>query len=161
MTALNVTVIGRDKLQVRIDQMPAAVHAEVYKEVRTTAFDMERYVVGSKLSGQVLNKITGRLQMSIHSDARDDGSAVIGRIFSAAPMPYARPHEFGFTGSETVKAHIRDTIFGRKVKPFLVNSFTRHVNLPERSFLRSTLSDWKEKIVQRLTAAVAKGVAAP
>lgn len=153
---LSITLVGKEQVVARLDRMPGKIHDAVFKEITELCLMIENYVKTQKLSGQVLNKISGRLQSSIHGDElpRDSGGTITGRIFSAAPMPYAAIHEFGFHGTETVREHIRTTVFGKKVSPFTVPSFTRTMNMPERSFLRSSLTDNAPKIIQGLKDAI-------
>ena len=155
---LNVTITGLDKVVSKYEQMPNKIHDGVFRAVTKLALMLEGYVKTQKLSGQVLNKQTGRLMSSIHNDITDQGTSIIGRVFSAQPMPYAAIHEFGFSGSETVRAHIRTMVFGREVGPFTVPSFTRQMNMPERSFMRSSLKENEQRIIQDINTAVDKAV---
>lgn len=157
---IGVTVTGAEEVKVKFAAMPANVHNALLKAVGLLSLDLERHVKQDKLEGQVLRHITGRLQGSIHSQQppADNGTTIIGRVYSAN-CNYAAIHEYGFQGSETVKAHIRTHLFGRDVAPFMVPSFTRTVNMPERSFLRSSLKDFSEKITTTLEAAARKAMA--
>ena len=54
-----------------------------------------------------LDVVTARLRNSIATDVQRSGKGVIGRIGSN--VKYARFHEFGFTGTQQVRAHARHT----------------------------------------------------
>lgn len=157
VTLLNVTLVGQKELIAKLSAMSAKVGDELFKTVTSLALYMENYVKSNKLAGQVLNHISGRLQSSIHSRVARAAASVIGSVFSAAPMPYAAIHEFGFNGSENVRQHMRSVLFGREVEPFSVGPFTRTMHMPERSFMRSSLADNRQKIVDEMTAAVMRG----
>lgn len=154
-----VQVIGAQEAIATFQKMPRTLHDELLKAITILALDLERHVKTDKLEGQVLNHITGRLQGSIHSETNDKGTEIIGRVYSSG-CNYAAIHEYGFSGTETVREHIRTHVFGREVDPFTVPSFTREMNMPERSFLRSALQDFQEQIVKGIGDAVQKAGAA-
>lgn len=160
---VNVTVIGGKELIARFSSMPRRVHDELFKSVTKLSLQLENYIKTNKLSGQVLNKISGRLQSSIHSRVSDTGTKITGSAFSAAPMPYAAIHEYG----GTIPAHeifaknaqaLRFMIGGKIV--FAKSVQIPDVKMPERSFMRSALADKRVAIIQELTAAVTRGTAA-
>jgi phage gpG-like protein len=116
-----------------------------------------RNVKGNKLSGQVLNVRTGRLRRSINGRTvmtnPDRPEGTVG-----TNVVYARPHEFGFKGNVTVKSHLRTVkqAFGKSITPVQVQvgSFSRRVDLPVRSFLRSALTDMEPVIRTEINTAV-------
>lgn len=144
------------------DRMPDAVRGEMVKVVQVERLVLEA-LVKRKLSGEVLNVVTGRLRRSIFSDVEARGDAVTGTVSQSGDVPYGARHEFGFTGAETVAAHVRTITqaFGHAIAPRVVEvqSFTRTAHTPERSFLRSSLADRTEAIVAALKGAVARGTA--
>lgn len=159
---LNITVSGDKELIARIEAMPAAVHAALLRKVTVLALKLEAKIKTDKLSGQVLNVRSGALRRSISNAVEDSSTKITGRAFSSGDVKYAAIHEFGFKGSETVKAHTRviKQAFGKAISPktVMVSAFTRQMNMPERSFMRTALADMQGEIVQGLTAAVAEGL---
>lgn len=132
------------------------------KALQRLAIDIQSAVKGQKLSGQVLHVRTGTLRRSINQavETRSDGVwAIVG-----TPVVYARVHEYGFQGTEAVRAHLRTIrqVWGRPISPkqIEVSAHARRVNLPERSFLRSTLRDFetraKEAIARAATEALVR-----
>jgi len=112
--------------------------------------EIQSQVKGFKLSGQVLHTQTGTLRRSINREVRVVPGMVEGTV--GTNVEYAGAHEFGFSGRVTVRAHIRTIklAFGRQLKSPIevsVGSFSRSANLPERSFLRSTLTEWNDRAV--------------
>jgi phage gpG-like protein len=92
---------------------------------------------------------TGRLRRSITyklSNGDNTASATVGTNLS-----YGRAQEYGFVGEQSVKAFTRKTKDGKTVE---VRAFSRHMNLPEHSYLRSTLAEHKAEYAARMTAAV-------
>lgn len=155
---ISVTIVGAKEVAAKFAAMPAKIHQSLLATITSLALQVERHVKQDKLEGQVLQHITGKLQNSIHSETTDSADKIIGRIYSAG-CNYAAIHEYGFSGSETVREHIRTHVFGREVAPFNVPSFSRTMNMPERSFLRSALADFEPKIISELQVAVARGTA--
>lgn len=120
--------------------------------------------IKGKLSGDVLNVQTGALRRSIHSIVFVDGNVVHAEAASSADVPYAAIHEFGFIGVEHVREHVRTitSVFGHSLKdPILatVHPFDRQMNMPARSFMRSSLAEMSDDIVRGLQDAVNEAVA--
>jgi len=133
------------------------IQGGVQKEIMRLALKMTGKVMG-KLSGDVLRVRTGRLRRSIHPewDFRQGYSgATVG-----TNVEYAAIHEYGFSGSVQVKSFQREMTkaFGKPISPtqVTVRAHTRNVNMPERSFLRSTLREMKSEIEEGLQKAIAK-----
>jgi len=103
-----------------------------------------------KLSDQVLHVRTGRLRRSIHADPIEVvGDMVTGRV--GTNVEYAGIHEFGFKGPVSVREHLSTSVLGNK---FTVRSHTREINMPERSFLRSSLTELQGEIRAEVERAV-------
>lgn len=136
--------------------------------------------VKEKLSGEVLHVRTGTLRRSINREVRYAGHGLIEGIVGTN-VEYAAIHEYGFHGTETVRAHVRKIrehskmyLFGTasgmartemrwkrgKLTGGIANvkEHSRTVNMPERSFLRSTLKDFEQRIKDELQAAAAKAL---
>lgn len=112
-----------------------------------------------KLSDDVLKVRTGRLRRSITHEVRQEGDQIIGIV--GTNVNYAAAHEFGVDMDQEVKAHVRiaKQAFGRMLKePVEVNvrAHRRHMVIPERSFLRSSLLEMKDQIPEELKAAVTR-----
>ena len=114
-------------------------------------------VKSQKLTGQVLNVRTGRLRRSITPRVAGLGSTRVEGIVGTN-VSYARQHEYGFTGTAQVRAHLRmvKMAFGKSISPTQVHvrAHARNVTYPEKSFLRSALKDMQPEILQALSSAV-------
>ena len=153
---MNIKVIGGEEFKTKMAGMPSRVHQALLTKVYALAAQLEAYVKDEKLSGQVLNHISGNLWRSIKNQVTDSPTMVTGKVYSDGSVKYAAIHEFGFSGSENVKEHVRRMASG---KVATVRSFTRTMNMPMRSFLRSSLGDNKDKIISGLKKAAADGMA--
>lgn len=158
---IEVTVPDEEKLAVSLNLTRAKLLADLKREVKRVATDVSARTKDQKLSGQVLKVQSGRLRRSINyrTDETETGiEALVGTNVS-----YGRAHEFGFSGSVTVKAHLRTVrqAFGRKLrsaKKVEVRTHSRNVNLPERSFLRSSLREMRSEIDSRIARVVADSI---
>lgn len=146
--------------QRRLSGMPAKVYDNVLRATQRLAISLQSYIKTDKLSGQVLHVRTGTLRRSINQRVDQTRDQIRGRV--GTNVIYAPPHEYGFTGPVNVKAHTRkiSQAWGRPIAPrdVLVQNYTRQVDLPERSFIRSALADMSAEITEELTDAVRKGV---
>lgn len=158
---LNVTMVGDEALLVRIQRWPTAVHDMLLRKVTALSLRLQTHVKSDKLSGQVLNRKTGALSRSIVQQVIDQGLMIIGRVFSSGDVKYAAIHEFG----GKTRAH---DILPKKADAlsFMIGGqriFARVVHhpgsvMPERSYMRSSLTDMAEEITVGLKQAVIDGL---
>ena len=131
------------------------IQSGLQKEIMRLALKMTGKVMG-KLSGEVLRVRTGRLRRSIHPEW-DFKPGYAGAIIGTN-VEYAGIHEYGFKGSVQVKSFQREMrkAFGKPIAPrsVLVKAHSRTVNVPEKSFLRSVLSEMDSEIKDNLRSAV-------
>ena len=184
---IKAEIIGGEQVLAYLGNIYPRVLDATKKSITASLLDLARYVMQSKLSGQVLKNQTGRLRRSIHaSDVAENGGVVEGTV--GTNVEYAAPHEYGFNGEVTVKAYMRKTKasykaslgFSRSLRAsglkglnkseriafarssgggaVMVRSHSRHVNLPERSFLRSALRELAPQFVARLQEDVNKAL---
>lgn len=166
----------------RLAAMGGKVRSNLLRVIRSLTLEVEARVK-QKLSGDVLHVRTGLLRSSITSRTQVEGDSVVGSV--GTNVSYARVHEFGFNGVVTVAAHIRRTQaqmrratysvkgkdgeriykvrqtgkFGKSAGAVTVKTHQRHVNLPERSFLRSSLNEIADKARADILMAVREGMA--
>jgi phage gpG-like protein len=122
-------------------------------------FALSNKIKFEKLSGQVLKNRTGTLRRSITPTVKEGGSSVTGEV--ATNIEYAGVHEFGYSGSQSVKAHLRTIkqAFGRPLKSPVtqnVSAHSRHVNFPERSFMRTALNEMEPQIRAQFESALSE-----
>ena len=115
--------------------------------------------VDANLSGGVLNARTGTLRASLAAGLSQGGDIAATVTASA---PYAAFQEYGFSGSENVRAHLRlqSQAFGKPIRPVeaQVRAYTRRVDYPAHSYLRSALADLSVEIFDGIETAVAEAL---
>ncbi len=162
---LTVSVRG-EALLARIAGMPDRLQSNMRTAVERLSIVVQTGVKEGKLTGQVLHVRTGTLRRSINRKITDDSSGVFATV--GTNVKYAAAHEYGFDGDVTVRAHTRRAqqqmaLKGKK-RPgksegtINVRQFTRHMHLPERSFLRSELRDRTPEIRETLRQAALRAV---
>lgn len=159
---IDIQVQGNIAVTGRLDNVPVKLRLALRKKVSYLTLYLESYIKTQKLSGQVLNVVTGRLRRSIFSKVVEANDLISGQVASSGDVKYAAIHEYGFDGTETVRAHTREIkqAFGRAITPktVFVDSFTRQMHMPERSFMRSSFSDLKDMLKRGLEDAVQEGL---
>ncbi len=138
-----------------------AVRAKVRLNVRETldawGTELAGYIKAAKLSGQVLNRRTGLLSGSVHPLLEESEQGIVGGSGAGAGVPYARIHEFG----GTIPAH---EVVARNAQAlaFTVDGVLRFakrvqipdVEMPERSYMRSSFAEKSPQGLEELRAAV-------
>jgi phage gpG-like protein len=141
---ITAALTGDADVAQKLDGFAARLQTELRSGLGQMAERLRQDIVASKLSGQMLQSRSGRLQRSVAVMAvAGEGDALSVSVTVAAP--YAALHEYGFRGSETIRGHVRriTQAFGRPItaKAIDVRSYSRAVVYPERSFLRSALNE--------------------
>lgn len=150
-------LIGDKEMVAKFDRFSGTVRADIEHGVARLAIALAAKVKGQKLSDQVLHVRTGRLRRSITYRVESGQTQIFGVV--GTNVAYAARHEFGFHGTESVKAHLRTIkqAFGKRLKSPLavqVRAHSRAVNYPARSFLRSALAEMQGDIRQGLQEAL-------
>ncbi|MGN6383653.1 MAG: hypothetical protein ACTHMK_13705 [Dyella sp.] len=150
------TVVGQDSVVRVMTAVAEGMRARLVTVQQRNGFDIQQYVQTQKLSGQVLNRRTGRLRNSINSLVQEGPGSVSAQVGTG--VSYAKIHEYGFQGTVQVPAHTRmqTMAFGHPMQARLVNvrAHPMRVNLPERSFLRSSLREKAPEAIERIRVAV-------
>ncbi len=134
-------VIGGEAAIARFDSFPEKLRAELRVGIGRAALRVSVQSKENKLSGQVLNVVTGRLRRSINIKVSESTTGVQGTV--GTNVAYAHVHEFGFQGTVSVREHLRTSKLGNQ---FTVRAHAMRMNVPEKSFLRSALTDMAEPI---------------
>lgn len=167
---LGVTLVGDKELVQKFDKMPLTIDKEVTKEMSGFVEDFRTYVITQKLSGQVLNHITGKLWRSIQSLLEKAATTITGKVYASADCPYAAIHEYGGVihmpaRTQTVyrKLNRSGELMRGFVKKKSSNFATDHavsghdIHMPERSYLRSSQADKKQEFSDRMQQAYSRG----
>ena len=139
----------------RLRGFPGRLQARLDGVMRTLGVALEARA-RRKMGGDVLHRRSGRLDAGIDLQVASDGGRVTATL-GIAGVPYAAYQEYGFHGTETVRAHLRTITeaFGRTIapRPVAVRSFARRVDYPAHSFLRAALADIAPDVPAQIGAA--------
>jgi phage gpG-like protein len=159
MAAFKLT--GADEVLQRFERLGADVQACLLATSQTLAANLQAHVQQDKLSGQVLNRLSGDLAASIAATVEIGDGVVTAQVFSANPPPYAGILEFG----GVIPAHdvrpvsaeaLSFLIDGRRV--FAKIAHIPDVTVPAHAYLRSSLQDMAAEITTELQQAVARAL---
>jgi phage gpG-like protein len=164
----NVVEVGSKEIAQRLRASGGALMDTIAGRVQALAIRLQGYIVTNKLSGQVLNvgkaypgHTPGQLRSSITSAIDRNDPVITGRVFSAGDVKYAAIHEFGGTihhPGGTAYYIDRSTGLARFVSnssgaaEYLPRTRPHDIVMPERSFMRTGLADFKPTIVEELAA---------
>lgn len=151
---LNVKFTGDRELIAKLSSMPAKLREALYR--KTVAFTLQLEAkVKAKLSGVVLNVVSGALRRSIQRDVTQGADFVRGKVYSAGDVKYAGIHEFGgvikHPGGTKYMMVEGKTIFVSKVLSNNLNlpvTKPHNIPMPERSYMRSSLREMAPAIQQ-------------
>jgi phage gpG-like protein len=150
----------RDDASEAFANLPERLREALSAKATLLAAELEAKVQ-QKLAGEVLQSRSGALARSIVTSIEEEDAGVSVSIASNGDVKYAAIHEFGGTipPHEIVpdKAKALAFVLGGK------NVFATRVNLPavtmpERTYLRSSLSEMADQIREELSAAVGEAV---
>ena len=157
---LNTTIDDR-AVVAKFNKLPDAVTQKMVITVKVLSEQLRDYIVRNKLNGQVLKRVTGALGRSIATDTQATATGAVGTVFSSGDVKYAAIQEFGGKTSPhvimPVKAQALSFMMGGK------QVFFRKVNhpgsvIPERSYMRSSLADMKQDILDTIALAAGEAV---
>lgn len=146
--SINLVVTGFDRVTTKFDQLIPEVRDALRIAMDKLGAGFIDYLRTTKLSGNPLHRRTGVLQASFRHQVVDDETSVSALV--TTDSPYARYHEYGFHGTENVRAHTR---LGRPVK-----AFTRTVNYAGRPFIRPGLKEYEPTIFAEIDRAIAEAI---
>lgn len=169
-------IFGDKEVARRFRALPDGIRSNVTDSIGRLTLRLRKKIVVEKLSGrelvngragaknkslQVLNVRTGTLRRSVHDRLLTDNQAIAGVV--STNVKYGKAHEYGGVQTETVREHLRlvKEAFGKTLRSPVfatVKAHSRTVDLPERSFLRSSLAEMKDEIVSDVEKAVTNGV---
>jgi phage gpG-like protein len=142
----------------RLDALPQTLAARLAEEVARLG-DVLRDRVDRNLSGDVLQRKSGRLAGSIAVDVERTGLSAIATVSSDAP--YAAIHEYGGTipARSILPRTARALAFPwRGQQRFFKRVQVPAVTMPERSFLRSALDETAPELYAAIQAAASEAM---
>ena len=158
---ITAILIGHEHLSPYLRNIYPSTQAALEESVGRLALKLMRKIKEEKLTGQVLKNRTGTLRRSINQRIDKTETGIVASV--GTNKSYAAAHEYGFTGTVTVKEHMRQIkqAFGRPISPknIRVRTHTMQMHLPQRSFLRSALREMDAEIKEGLRDALKRGLA--
>lgn len=162
MIKLGITITGEAAVINKFVTLSENASPALKRAMTRAAILLQRYVKQNKLSGRPgLNVQTGTLRRSIAYTVEEPQRGTIVATVGTN-VKYAGVHEFGFKGVVSVRAHMRQIKSRNKSKYVpvrfnknstriklqqsesgvaFVKAHARKMNIPERSFLRSSLRE--------------------
>lgn len=157
---ITACITGDTAVLLKLRSMGIGIRDALRMAVRRESIALTRYVKENKLSGQVLKNRTGTLRRKINYFVAETPTSMTGSV--GVKLSYAAAHEYGIDKTVSVREHLRTIkqAWGRPIEPMsvAVHAHQRHMHLPERSFLRSSLRENELTIREHLHAAVAGAI---
>lgn len=153
MIRLTFEVSGDRAVIGRLTGMTQRVYGALEVTITRLVYQLSARV-RAKLQGPVLKHRTGALSASIKEVVQANPGSIVGRVFSDGSVKYARIHEFGgvihhpggtayFTDRATGLARF---ISNARATPAMPRTRPHAIPMPERSFLRSSLTEMVQQI---------------
>lgn len=149
---IEATLVGGEEVIARFAAMPGRLRQELAAGIGRAVL-LVQVRSKEKLSDEVLHVRTGRLRRSVNTQVTQAGDRVTGIV--GTNVAYAAAHEYGFQGVVSVAESLRRTKLGNTAT---VRAHDRHMNLPERSFLRSALRELQPEIRDEISLSADRAV---
>jgi hypothetical protein len=132
--------------------------------LNTVNTQLQQHIQSDKLTGQVLASRSGNLKRSIHQiPAIDEGGSIVGGVgmgketITKSGVSYGMVHEFGAHIPERVPVTSKALHWIGKSGEEVFAMRARAFDLPERSFMRSSFVEFRDRIEAEIREAVVKG----
>lgn len=160
--SISIEFTGREAVLARLGEAPAKIRTAAKSSLDIWATELAGYIKAEKLSGQVLNRRSGALSRSVYPDKRETADTISGGARAGNDVPYAKIHEYG----GLIPAH-QVVVKNAKALAFTVGGMLRFahsvqipdVQMPERSYMRSSLREQAPEGINELRAAVREAIA--
>lgn len=152
----SIRLENAENLIARLEKAPALIRKNLAEAIAKAGDDLADYIRMTKLSGTVLQARSGALRRSIRSEFTDNGKRMVAKVGSHG-IKYAAIHEYGgvinHPGSDKLQVFKSGgkTVFAHGTRP-------HKIPMPMRSYLRDSLSESREVIVNRMREAIRNGV---
>ena len=138
---IEVRIVGTKEVLEMIRRKSGQVRSRVKDAMLRITFGLQSHIRREKLSGQVLHRRSGQLSGAVFPEVLQQGSQIVGKVFVRPNAWYGKLHEYGMVSA----AHTRtmNHLFGKPVAAFQVK--VKAFKFPERSFMRSSLDDFRRR----------------
>lgn len=118
------------------------------------ADELVSYIKSSKLSGDPLHRRSGDLSASVHPVSGLEERGAFGGAAAGAGLPYAKIHEYGGWVPKRVAKNARALAIKLPDGTTIFRKSARGFQMPERSYMRSSLEEQKVSGLEAVKAAV-------
>lgn len=159
MSGIEFELRGETELRARLTRTADRMAAEMIKSLNNVNIQLQKHIQHDKLSGQVLKSHSFNLQRSIHViKATQDGDVISGGVGLGKEARYGLIHEFGgvihIPEIRPVKAKSLHWVGRSGEEVFAMFAREHDVVMPERSFMRSSFSEFADRIEDAMREAV-------
>ena len=150
---LTANITGRDSLNLKLSETGANIVTSTKRGLLRAVLKLQRYIVTVKLQGgNPLHHRTGNLQRAtVYTEPIENNGVITATVGTSNLAPYGFVHEYG--GTFSIPAHARTSVLG-KVYTVREHSAT----FSERSYLRSSLAENKDMILEAIENEILKAV---
>lgn len=166
---IGLQITGSQAVIGRLGEIPGKVTQAAKSSLDAWAMELAGYIKASKLSGNPLNRRSGRLSESVHSMSSQSSDTVSAGAGGGAGVPYARIHEFGgvinhpggtaFFISQLLGGRAFFVSNASAIAESLPRTQPHTINMPERSYMRSAFRERSQDGIAQLRAAVKEAIA--
>lgn len=166
---ISFTVTGDKEFLRWAKSVPAVIQKVMLAKVTSLTLRLEAKVKRDKLSGQVLRVRTGALRSSIFHTVTVADGVITGKVAAPRDVPYAAIHEFGGQishpggtayfvpmgagGKAAFVSNNKAAELEARFKFTMKRTAPHMINMPVRSFIRSSMADMKTVIESELAKA--------
>jgi len=150
---INLSVYGKQEYVQKFREISQSILPAITHEMQTQMTELADYVRRNKLSGDPLNRRSGRLSRSINGQAFATGNVVTG-VVGSKNVPYAHVHEDGGTFDIPLHTRLISQVFGRPIVPKQIWVSQHSATFPQRAFLKPSLKENEDKIKNALRLTV-------
>jgi phage gpG-like protein len=170
VSTVSLEVTGTREVISKLEELPARMQVSARSTLDAWAVQLAGYIKATKLSGDPLNRRSGRLSSSVHPVSETTADAVSAGAGGGAGVPYAHIHEYGGTIHHPggTAFFISQLLGGRAffvsnasaLAATLPRTQPHDIPMPERSYMRSGFRDQAPDGISQLRAAVKEGLVA-
>lgn len=168
---IGLQITGDQAFVTRLDELPGKVVSAAKSSLDAWATELAGYIKAEKLSGDPLNRRSGRLSSSVHPIQSQTADSVSAGAGGGAGVPYAHIQEYGgvinhpggtaYFISQLLGGHaffVSNSSYIANARA-LPRTQPHSINMPERSYMRSGFREKTPDGIAQLRAAVRGAIA--
>jgi phage gpG-like protein len=160
---IGLEITGTEAVLVKLGEMTGKVRVAAKSSLDMWATELAGYIKAEKLSGSPLNRRSGKLSSSVYpAKATETADTISAGARAGLDVPYAKIHEYGglIPAHTVVVKNAQALCFSvGGIKRFAKSVNIPDVQMPERSYMRSSLREQAPEGIAELRAAVREAIA--